>query len=155
MAEPTKVENGRYSKQFPQVRSILAGYFHEDMFYVFDWKGHEPNYKSVIKYIKSVQEPEYLSKKKTELKEFLELSSSWNEDKLEDILLNDFNGSIYAPGVGITYREFLEGILEVLEEPMEKTKSEFIPQMKPDAGWGDDGWMDYVDEETKRMLNLK
>ncbi|MBA3786615.1 MAG: hypothetical protein H0X15_13960 [Acidobacteria bacterium] len=155
MAEPTKVEPGKYSKQFPELSSLLGGYFHEDMFYVFDWKAHKPNYKSVIRYIKSIQEPDYLSKKITELREFLKLSREWDEDKLREILHKDLGNCLYAPFFKMTYREFLEGILEILEEPMEKTKSEFIPQMKPDAGWGDDGWMDYVDEETKRMLNLK
>lgn len=152
---PKKVEAGIYTKRFPELSGLLGGYFHEDMFYVFDWNGHEENYKSIIRYHKSIQSNEYLRKEISELKEFLAFSQYWDEDKLEDVLLNDFSGSIYAPGIGITYREFLESILEVLEEPMEKTKSEFIPQMKPDAGWGDNGWMDYVDEETKRMLNLK
>ena len=152
---PKKVEAGKYTKRFPELSGLLGGYFHEDMFYVFDWNGHEENYKSIIRYHKSIQSEEYLKKEVTELKEFLALSQDWDEDKLGEILYKDFGSYLRAPFFKMTYREFLQGILEVLEEPMEKTKSEFIPQMKPDAGWGDDGWMDYVDEETKRMLNLK
>lgn len=128
MIEPTKVEPGKYSKQFPQVAKTLGLYFHEDMFDVFEWKQTKPNYKSVIRYIKSIQQPEYLSQKITELREFLQISKNWSEDKLEDILLNDFSGSIYAPGIGITYREFLEEVLEILEEPIDKTESEFVPK---------------------------
>lgn len=125
---PKKVEPGEYSRQFPQVRKILATYFHEDMFDGFDWSGHEKNYKSVVRHIKSIQSEESLSRKIIELKEFLILSQNWDEDKLEDVLLKDFSGSIYAPGVGVTYRKFLEDILEILEEPIEKTNREFIPK---------------------------
>ncbi len=125
---PKKVENGKYSKQFPQVRKILAGYFHEDMFDGFDWSGNQKNYKSVIRYIKSIQSEEYLSAKINQLKEFLALSQDWDEDKLSGVLGEDFSCMFYAPFFKMTYREFLEGILEILEEPMEKTKSEFIPK---------------------------
>lgn len=128
MAEPTKVEPGEYSKQFQELSGILGGYFHEDMFDGFDWQGHQKNYKSVIRYHKSIQDKEYLNKEIDELKEFLKLIQDWDEDKLEDVLLNDFGGSIYAPGIGITYRKFLQDILEILEEPMRKTKNEFIPK---------------------------
>lgn len=128
MAEPTKVEPGKYSKQFPQVAKILGAYFHEDMFDGFDWKDTKPNYKSVIRYIKSIQEPEYLSKKITELREFLKLSRDWDEDKLRKILHEDLGNCLRAPFFKMTYREFLEGTLEILEEPIEKTKTEFIPK---------------------------
>ena len=128
MAEPTKVEPGKYSKQFPELGGLLGGYFHEDMFDGFEWKGYEPNFKSLIRYHKSIQSEKYLIREISELREFLVLSQSWDEDKLEDVLLYDFSGSIYAPGIGITYREFLEGILKILEEPMEKTRSEFVPK---------------------------
>jgi len=128
MPEPTKVEKGKYSKQFPEVRGILAGYFHEDQFDVFDWNGHQKGYQPIVRYHKSIQPDEYLREEIKELREFLILSQDWDEDKLEDILLNDFSGSIYAPFFKMTYKEFLEGILKILEEPMEKTKSEFIPK---------------------------
>ena len=129
MAEPTKVEPGKYSKQFPQVRKILAAYFHEDMFDGFEWKETKPNYKSVVRYIKSIQQPEYLLQKITELREFLKISKEWDEDQLDDVLTDDFGNCLFAPGYEMTYREFLEGILEILEEPMEKTRSEFIPNL--------------------------
>ncbi len=128
MTEPTKVEPGKYSKQFPELSSLLGGYFHEDQFDVFDWNGQRKGYQPIVRYHKSIQPEEYLREEIKELKEFLEVSKNWNEDKLEDVLLNDFNGSIYAPFFKMTYREFLEGILEILEEPIEKTKSEFIPK---------------------------
>ena len=127
MTEPTKVEPGEYSKRFPNLAYIL-GYFHEDMFDGFEWLGRKPDYQTVIKYIKTQDSPTINKKAPDELHNFLTLSKDWDEDRLEDVLLYDFSGSIYAPGIGITYREFLEGILKILEEPMEKTRSEFIPK---------------------------
>lgn len=127
MTEPTKVEPGKYSKQFPELEYVL-GYFHEDMFDGFEWQGRKPSYHEVIRHIKITNSLTNIKKATGELQLFLQLSRDWNEDNLEDVLLNDFGNSIYAPGVGITYREFLEGILEILEEPIEKTESEFIPK---------------------------
>ena len=153
MTEPTKVEKGKYSKQFPNLGYIL-GYFHEDMFDGFEWNGRQPNYEGVIKYIKTQDSLTVNEKAPSEFREFLSLSQNWDEDKLSDVLSEDFVCMYRAPFFKMTYREFLEGILEILEEPMEKIKSEFIPQRNLGAGWGNDGWIDYVDEETKRMLNM-
>lgn len=128
MAEPTKIEEGKYSKQFSSLRYLLGNYFHEDMFDVFDWKGRRPDYQGVIRHFKTQDSPIRNREIPKELREFLALSKDWDEDKLDDVLEDDFGNCLYAPGYGITYREFLEGILEVLEEPMEKTRSEFTPK---------------------------
>ncbi len=125
---PKKVEQGQYSKRFPQVAKILGLYFHEDMFDGYEWKNITPNYRSVIRYIKSVQTEATLSEKISELNEFLILSRAWNEDKLSEVLGEDFSCMFYAPFFKLSYREFLKEILNILEEPMEKTKSEFIPK---------------------------
>lgn len=119
---------GKYAEQFPNLKYLLSAYFHEDMFDGFEWNGEKPSYQKVIKYFKTQDSPIRNQKIPGELKKILALSQNWDEDSLEDVLLNDFGNSIYAPGVGITYREFLEGILEILEEPTEKTRGEFIPK---------------------------
>lgn len=125
---PKKVEAGEYSKQFPELSSLLGGYFHQYQFDVFDWNGHLRGYEPIIRYHKSIQSEEYLKKEISEVKEFLALSQNWDEDKLFDVLLNDFRGTLSAYRFDLTYRKFLEGILEILEEPIEKTKREFIPK---------------------------
>jgi hypothetical protein len=63
-----------------------------------------------------------------QLREFLVLSKHWEDDKIDDILGDDLGNCLFAPAYRMTYREFLEGILEILEEPMKKTRSEFIPK---------------------------
>ncbi len=128
MAEPTKVEPRKYSQQFPELSGLLGGYFHEDMFDGFDWKGNQKSYQAVIRYHKSIQPEKYVKEETRELKEFLALSRTWDDDKIDDILGDDFGNCLFAPAYGMTYREFLEGILEILEEPMEKTRSQFIPK---------------------------
>lgn len=128
MTEPIIVAQKKYSKQFPSIRYLLVCYFHEDMFDVFDWNEESPNYKGIIRYFKiedsSIKQEELF----TELSAFIKTSQNWDEDKLREILKDDLGNCFRAPFFKITYREFLEGILEILEEPMEKTKSEFIPK---------------------------
>lgn len=119
---------GKYAEQFPNLKYLLSAYFHEDMFDGFEWKNEKPSYQTIIKYFKTHDSPARNQKILGELKEFLKISRDWDEDELENVLLNNFGNFIYAPGVGITYSEFLERILEILEEPTEKTRSEFIPK---------------------------
>jgi hypothetical protein len=63
MAEQTNVEPGKYSKQFPEIRSIFGGYFHEDMFDGYEWNDNKPDYQAVVRYMKSIQPEDYLSAK--------------------------------------------------------------------------------------------
>jgi len=98
------------------------------MFDGFEWRGRKPNYQEVIKYIKTQDSPTVNKKAPDELREFLALSRDWDENTLDDVLGDDFGNCLFAPAYGVKYREFLESILEILEEPMEKTKSEFIPK---------------------------
>ena len=128
MTEPTKVEPKKYSKQFPELGGLLGGYFHQEQFAAFEWNGYKKGYKPIVRYHKSIQSEEYLKKEIKELGEFLTLSQNWDEDELFEVLLHDFGGTLSAYRFNLTYREFLEGILEILEEPMEKTRSEFIPK---------------------------
>ncbi len=127
MTEPTKVELTGYSKEFPDLRFLL-GYFHEDMFDGFDWQGRKPTYKEIIRHYKTTANADRVQRALSQLKEFLALSRTWDDDKIDDILGDDFGNCLFAPAYGMTYREFLEGILEILEEPMEKTRSQFIPK---------------------------
>lgn len=117
-----------YAEQFPNLEYFLDCYFHEDQFDVFDWGGRKHNYKEIVRYFKTKETVEKVSETKKELKIFLSMSKNWDEDKLDDVLRANFSGVFFAPFFKITYREFLEGTLKILEEPMEKTKSEFIPR---------------------------
>lgn len=128
MTEPEKVEEGKYTKLFPELGALLGGYFHQEQFAGFDWDGHKKSYKPIVRYHKSIQSEDLIRKEIKELKEFLNLSKDWNEDELFEVLLNDFGGTFSAYRFNMTYREFLEGTLQILEEPPEKTKSEFIPK---------------------------
>ena len=116
----------KYAEQYPDLRFLL-GYFHEDMFDGFDWQERKPTYKEVIRHYKTTANTNRVQRALFQLKQFTKISSDWDEDKLREILREDLGNCLYAPGYGMSYREFLEGILEILEEPMEKTKSEFIP----------------------------
>lgn len=117
----------KYAEQFPDLRFLLT-YFHEDMFDGFDWRGRKPTYKEIIRHYKTTASIERMQRALFQLKDFFELSRNWEDDKLSSVLGEDFVCMYRAPFFKMTYQEFLKGILEILEEPMEKTKSEFIPK---------------------------
>lgn len=117
-----------YSKQFPNLAYLLDCYFHEDQFQVFDWSGREHNYEGIVRYFKIKENAEQISKTEKDLEEFLKISFQWDEEKLDEILRLSFDGIFFAPFFGITYREFLEGVLRILKEPLQISQSKFIPK---------------------------
>ena len=141
-----------YRQKYYNLYQFLGGYFHQDWQYDYDWKGEQPDTEKVVRHYKSIAGKNTLEKVASEMKSLL--SENLSETELRNVLI-ELNSAHRAPATHKTYRKWLERILEILEEPMEKTKSELTLQRNPDAGWRDDGWMDYVDAETKRMLNLK
>jgi CdiI immunity protein len=50
-----------------------------------------------------------------EFEEFLGLELS--EKELEEIVTDDLAANVYATGLGLTYRQWLEAVLDILEKP--------------------------------------
>ncbi len=63
-----------------------------------------------------------------ELSEFL--ASGFDEEKLEDALYHQLGLGIMPSYWDLTFRGWLEEVLKILEEPMEKTKKQFIPPFR-------------------------
>lgn len=115
-----------YKKNFPELYQYLGGLFHQDWSYVFDWKGQPPDYKGVVRYFK-VRNSKSLEKSELkDLKTFLSLNLS--EDAIEQVMTREFKIGIRPAFWNLTHKLWLENILQILEEPMEKTKQEFIPK---------------------------
>lgn len=114
-----------YEENFPELYQLLGGLFHQDWLHVFDWKGQESSYEGVIRYFKNRNEETAVNQWKDELRGFLNLKLS--ESEMEDVM-DEWNIAYYPYGGNLTYIEWLQGILKILEEPIEKTKKEFIPE---------------------------
>lgn len=115
----------KYEKEFSELYQYLGGLFHQYWKDVFDWKGQEANFEGVVRYFKIRNSKHYEKEELKELKEFLNLDLT--ESQVEDVM-DEWNIAYYPYGSNMTYIEWLNGILKILEEPIEKTKREFIPE---------------------------
>lgn len=114
-----------YSEKYPNLKELLH-FMHQDWKLMFEWEGRSPNYQAVVRKLKVDDSPEVRQKNVNELRELV--SSNLSETMLEEIVDEDFGSAFYPPGIGLTYQEWLEEILRLLEEPMERTKKEFLPK---------------------------
>lgn len=126
---PSKIEDIKmkiYEEKFPILYQYLGGLFHQDWIHVFDWKEQKPHFEGVIKYFKIRNSKCYEKEEMKELKMFLELNLI--DAEIENVMRKDFNLGIRPAYWNLTHKEWLERVLEILEEPMEKTRKEFIPE---------------------------
>ena len=107
-----------FAKDFYELDQFLGCYFDQFWKESFDWKGEKPNFESVVRYYKVVNEPSGTVSKATQmLQDFLELGLS--EEQIRKLFIR--TGIWYGPSYqNMSYREWLEAILTLLRE--EKTK---------------------------------
>jgi CdiI immunity protein len=113
-----------YEERFPALYQFLGCYFHQDWKDFSDWKGQAPSFEGIVRHFKVIDSKTNAKEELNELISFLSLNLAENE--IEDVM-DEWNIAYYPYGIKITYKEWLERILEILEEPIEKTKKEFIP----------------------------
>ena len=111
-----------YNKEFPNFGYVL-GYFHQSWSSVYDWQGKKPDFESVIRYCKTHNGLNRIVLATNEGTKLINLSLS--EEELEEAV-DEFTTSGFSPFN--THREFFDKVLEILKEPMEKTKKEFVPE---------------------------
>ena len=96
----------RYVDLYPKLGYFLGAYFHQD------W-GDSGSFENVVH--EFLAEPAATIRQATrELEEFLRLDIPENE--LRDILLHDLGSYVRAPGLGLTYRQWLEAVLHILKK---------------------------------------
>jgi CdiI immunity protein len=110
---------------YPALNNII-GYLHQDWKDDYNWEGNNFHYHPVIRFFKTHNPPNWIEQATKELKEFL--AEEHDEEHLEDYLYNHFILGTMPSYWGFTFEGFLQDMLKVLEEPIEKTKKEFIPE---------------------------
>ena len=96
----------RYADRYPELYQFFGGYFHQD------W-GDSGSFQNVVHDFQ-VELDETVRQATRELEEFLELDLP--EEELREILLNDLGSYVHAPGLGLTYRQWLEAVLDILKK---------------------------------------
>lgn len=115
-----------YEEKFPELYQYLAGLFHQDWKDVFDWKEQKYSFEAVVRYFKVRSSQNYRQQELRELKEFLNLGLE--TDDVTRIIKTEWGIAFRPAYINLTHKQWLERILEILEEPMEETKKHFIPE---------------------------
>jgi hypothetical protein len=119
-------------KKFYELGQFLGGFFHQDWAVVFNWKGQEPNFEAIVRSYVATDTAQSVNKVKEELKQLLALHLTDNQ--LENLVSDEF-GVAYSPTRrGTTFRQWLEQILEILQEPSNpKNAMEFVGGTSPES----------------------
>ncbi len=111
------------SKKYPKLSNLVI-YFHQDWKECYLWD-EEPDYPPIVRFYKLNNPKSSLEMVIKELKELL--SKEYDESKLKAIIYGEFSMNLHLPHWNLTYQKWLEDVLRILEEPMEKTKQQYIP----------------------------
>jgi hypothetical protein len=111
-----------YEESFPELADFLNCSFHQDGLAVLDWQGREPNDRDATQFYKTLCKPEDIAKITEELRKFLRLPLTDKEIHKAIWSLGIFHNPTYS---GVTFRAWLEEILEVFEDPSTATYLRF------------------------------
>lgn len=112
--------------KFIKLQNLFGGYFYPYWKEDYLWQDKEADYKAVVRFFKVNNPHQTVEQATGELKALLRLDLE--DDKLDDLFDNYFILGLRPQGYNLSNCQWLEEVLKVLEEPMEKTKQEFIPE---------------------------
>jgi hypothetical protein len=99
------------------VEYFLSAYFHQDWDVIYDWNGNSPNFDEVVRFFKVSETPARL---KNTISELQDLLATFDEEGLK-LFSKKAGVAVFMKGYGLTYRQWLEGLLKVLKEPGDQT----------------------------------
>ena len=119
-------------EKFYKLGQFLGGYFHQDWAVVLDWNGQEPNFEAVVRSYTATATAEGITQVREQLKQFLALALT--DGQLEKVVFNDFGVDYNPTRRGSTFRQWLESILEILQEPPNKKNAlKFVGGTSPES----------------------
>ena len=100
--------------QYQHLRDFFAGYFPQYWEKFYKWfDGEQPNYQVVIGVFISETSEEHISRIISMLEHLI--GQKHSEDELEEIIFFTLHCRFSVRKEGITYQEWLESILEILQ----------------------------------------
>lgn len=104
----------RYAGRYPKLGQFFGAYFHQD------WTDDERivggSFEGVVRFFQTMNPAATVSQATRELEEFIRLGLA--EEELHDIVVDDLGANVHAPGLGLTYRQWLEAVLAILKQPV-------------------------------------
>lgn len=83
----------------------------------YDWHGREPSFEAVVRHFKAVNPPAFVRRAAAEIRCLL--SQPLGERLLSEIVQRDFCVACDPQRSGLTYRQWLEAVVAVLEGALE------------------------------------
>ncbi|HAZ48675.1 MAG TPA: hypothetical protein DDW76_28370 [Cyanobacteria bacterium UBA11369] len=109
-------DKDKYERLYPALRQFFGGYFHQDWTYTYDWQGQPPSYQVIVRAFKAKNSPA-VTQVTQELEQFIADHLTLEDDEdLREIVTRELWSCVYAPGLGLTYQQWLRDILTILKE---------------------------------------
>lgn len=105
--------------KFPELYQFFGGYFYQGWSADYRWEGAKPNFAAVVRHFKAVNPPPTVARVRNELEDLL--ASNYEEENL-NAALKELGSNFYPAAESLTYRKWLENILEILKESPTKAK---------------------------------
>ncbi len=86
----------------------------------YDWRGQEPTFEAVVRHFVAINPPEFVNRAIAEMRCLL--AQPLGERLLAEIVKHDFCVAYDPLGKGLSYRQWLEVVASILEEPRETAK---------------------------------
>ena len=99
------MDKAKFEKKYPSLYYLLSCYFHED------WELDAPDIDGVIRLFKK-EDQKQVKKTIRDVKSFMKDVPENEYEKR----FNEIYARIYPPGTGMTYKEFLLNIINILEK---------------------------------------
>lgn len=117
-----------YYESHHELFQLFGGYLNQSWLDIYIWDGREPSYSTIIRKYKTEDSKEGIKKTISELKNIIGIAKHYDEEKWGNILTWELGLGYDPSGDNLTYREWLEDVLKILEEPREETLKHFIPE---------------------------
>lgn len=108
-----------YRFKFQALYQFFGGYFYQGWSSDYRWENGKPNFSAVVRHFKAVNPPAAINKVRNELEDLL--SNDYEEAELREIL-SELGNNFYPPSEKLNYRQWLEKILNLLNESPTKSR---------------------------------
>ncbi|MBS1795816.1 MAG: hypothetical protein JSS81_18320 [Acidobacteria bacterium] len=105
--------------KFPALYQFFAGYFYQGWAAGYRWDGAAPEFSAVVRHFRAVNPPAAVEEVRRELAALR--AAALTESALDEILAALGSG-FYPPAAGLTSREWLDRIVEILDESPTKAR---------------------------------
>ena len=109
-------DRDKYERLYPELRQFFGGYFHQDWNYTYNWQGEPPSFQVVVRDFKTNNSQADVTQVIQELEQFMAAHLTEDDWDLGEIVTNELCSCIHAPGLGLTYQQWLKDILTILKE---------------------------------------